>query len=132
MRRLALFALTLLAASAALASPLERIEPRLARAIEENRVFLTCTAVDATASEAAQRHWKRMVERARAFLVSQNASAEELESFDQRTSVQALIRDDRPLSEAIALCRSHADWFGRYGQQDFVTKIDDSPLPERR
>lgn len=122
----------LLATSLAIASPLERIEPRLARAIEENRVFLTCTSVDAGAFDGAERYWKRMVERAREFLVTNGASADELAAFDKRTAVPALLQDDRPLSEAIALCRNHADWFRRYGKHDFVTRIDDSPLPERR
>ena len=73
-----------------------------------------------------------MVERARSLLVANKASAEELAEFDKRTAVSALIRDDQPLSEVIALCRGHAEWFGRYGNHDFVTKIDDTPLPERR
>ena len=122
-----------LALSPALAAgPLERIEPRLAKAIEENRVFLTCTSVDAGAFEGAERYWKRMVDRARELLLANNASSEELAEFDKRTTVSALLQDDRPLSEAIALCRKHADWFRRYGNHDFVTRIDDSPLPERR
>lgn len=119
-------------ATAALAGPLERMEPRLARAIEENRVFLTCTSVDAGAFAAAERYWKRMVERARASLVAATASDEELAEFDKRTAVSALLREDRPFGEAIALCRNHAEWFRRYGKHDFVTRIDDSPLTEGR
>lgn len=125
-------ALVLVLSGGALAGPLERIEPRLARAIEENRVFLTCTSVDPAAAAGSQRHWKRMVERARAFLVSQRASAEELAEFDRRTAVSALVEGDRPLAEAIALCSRHADWFSRYGSHDFVVKIDDTPPPQRR
>lgn len=121
------------AVSAAFADgPLERIEPRLARAIEENRVFLTCTSLDPAAFESAQRYWMRMVARARAQLEAKRASAEDLAAFDRRTAVSALVPADRPLSEAIALCRAHSDWFKRYGRFDFISRIDDSPLPPGR
>lgn len=123
----------LLAASPALAdSPLERIEPRLAQAIEENKVFLTCTSLDPAMFESAQRYWSRMVARTRAQLQAKRATAEELAAFDRRTAVSALVPADLPLSEAVALCHRHSEWFKRYGRFDFISRIDDSPLPPER
>lgn len=127
-----LAALCSLLATPALAGPLERIEPRLAKAIAENRVFMTCTSLDVVAAEATRRHWSRMVARARTHLVAQHASPEELAAFDTRTAVAALVDEDQPLVEAVALCRDHAEWFNRYGHHEFVAKIDETPLPQRR
>lgn len=129
----AFFWAALLAAPPALAGgSLEQIEPRLARAIEENKVFLTCTSLDPAMFESAQRYWSRMVARTRAQLQAKRATAEELAAFDRRTAVSALVPADRPLSEAVVLCHRHSEWFKRYGRFDFISRIDDSPLPPER
>ena len=44
-----------------------------------------------------------MVERARTQLVAAKASADELDAFDARTDIAALIEADRPLAEAISI-----------------------------
>jgi hypothetical protein len=124
--------LPILAASPALAqTTLEQIEPRLARAIEEHRVFLTCSSLDADAHALVQTNWRDIVGKARAAL-SGSASEAQLRRFDERTALAALIAVDASLADTILLCtQTHGDWAKRLAQFRFVSAIDGSPLPSR-
>jgi hypothetical protein len=121
---------TLIASTGQAQAALQRIEPRLAAAIEEHRIFLTCGSL---ISDDFKKYWTKMVAEARAGLVNQVPLAD-LAAFDKRTSIEAvMLPSGTPWSRLIDFCaKEHADWFRSYQQLRFVYKIDDTPLPPRQ
>lgn len=127
-----LLMIPVLAASPVLAqTSLEQIEPRLARALEEHRVFLTCSSLDADMHALVQANWRDIVGKARAAL-SGSASEAQLKAFDERTAPSALIATNASLADTIVLCtQTHKDWAKQLAQFRFVLAIDGAPLPFR-
>lgn len=107
---------------------MERIEPRLARAIEEHRVFLTCSSLDGSTFGLVQRSWLKMVADAREHLASRYTPMADLAAFDRRTAVSALLDTKQTLGEAIAFCERHPKWAERYARLNWTVDIDDRPL----
>lgn len=116
--------------SASAQTALERIEPRLAKAIEEHRVFLTCSRLEAESVPGIREGWVKMVADARQYLAAHFTSLADLAAFDKRTDPETLIGPpDRPFGEVIAFCDKNAGWMKRMLMFNFVFKIDDTPLP---
>lgn len=118
----------LLPAPALAQTALERIEPRLAAAIAEHRVFLTC-ARGGPDFGAIRLGWLAMVKDARAILAGRGASPAELDAFDARASLAAvMLPEDAPASDMQALCAgANADWRERYESARFIYRIDETP-----
>jgi hypothetical protein len=109
---------------------LERIEPRLSRAIAEHRVFFTCASLEIETFAAVQKTWEGMVDYARTYLVMNSTPLPHLQAFDQRTVISGMIRKNQLLGDVIKLCREeHKDWWQRYVELKFTWRIDDEPLP---
>lgn len=115
-------------APASAQTALERMEPRLRQAIEEHRVFLTCSSLDPQAHASIEAGWRQIVSKARAQLASRYTSLADLARFDQMTAETSLVRGDAPLREAIDLCtRTSADWHDRYVMFRFIFDIGGEP-----
>jgi hypothetical protein len=107
---------------------LERIEPRLAKAIAEHRVFLSCS--DGKEKESIEDAWRTQVAESRAALAARYTSLADLAAFDKRTAAEALeLPADMPKARREMFCNlENKGWIERYYQLNFVWKIDDSPL----
>lgn len=126
----AVLALSLSASPAISQSAMERIEPRLSRAIEEHRVFLTCSSLEPQTFELVLRNWEDMVAAARGHLSANLTPKVDLEAFDRRTKLDALVDWRMPLGEAAAYCAANPDWSGKLHRFAFVWRIDDTPLSD--
>ena len=107
---------------------LERIEPQLARAIEEYRVLLTCSSMEAQTADGIRAMWTGMIAEARARLVNRYVPLAGLAAFDRRTAPEAVrMPPDTPLSRVVALCTvEHPDWLRRLQQLQVTYRIDDA------
>ena len=122
----------LLAATPAIAqTALERIEPRLAAAIAEERVFLTCSAADAQMASNMRLAWAAMVRETRKSLEARYTSLADLAAFDRRTAVEAIVLPlETPAEKIAAFCDvENAGWLGRYQNLQIIYRIDETPLP---
>ena len=109
---------------------LERIEPRLARALAEHQVFLTCSSLDAQNHALVRKGWEDMVAAARLYLIGHYIPLADLAAFDSRTAVSALLRSDQSLKAAIEMCTGdHRDWAQRYARFLWTSEISERPLP---
>lgn len=110
--------------SAAAQTAMERIEPRLRQAIEEHRVFLTCSSLDPETHASVETGWRQIVAKARGQLVSRFTSNADLARFDEITSEASIVKRDAPLRDAIALCtRTSPDWRDRYVMFRYIFDI---------
>lgn len=132
MRMRFLILAALLAATPALAqTALERIEPRLAAAIAEERVFLTCSAANAQMASELRFAWTAMVREARTSLEARDTSLADLAAFDRRTAVEAIVLPpETPAETTATFCDvENAGWLARYQNLQIIYRLDETPLP---
>lgn len=116
-------------APAMAASALERIMPRLERAIAEQRVFLICASLDKAWAADTRETWDEVRGTGRAWLKANGAGADDLTRFEAMTAPERLLVD-MPLFQAIELCTvTHPDWVERFTGFRFIAKIDGTPPP---
>jgi hypothetical protein len=110
--RLAAVAGLILATSSAAAQGRgERVMPVLDKALDEWRVFLTCTMLDPGAHAMALDGWAGTVERTGAFLRDSGLSDATIDAFAARARPEALMPpDDTPVAEVQAFCGAHPEW----------------------
>ena len=121
-------ALLLMTVSATAQTAFERIEPRLTTAIDEHRVFLTCSSLDPQLHASVLSGWQQIVAKARHYLESRYTSMAELATFDARTAEEHIVRAEAPLRDAVELCTKTApEWQRKYTMFDFTIDIVESP-----
>ena len=108
---------------------LERIEPSLARAIEQHHALLTCSSGDDRA--LIEQNWRAMVADARRTLADRYTSLADLAAFDKRTGIEAVkLAPDTPPTRLDAFCNvESAGWYERYFGLLDIMKIGDQPSP---
>jgi hypothetical protein len=100
----------------------------LTRALAEQRVFLTCSALDAAPHGFIVAGWEKDAAAAVAILAEHGVAPEAVAAFTAAAQVAALmLAEGVPFSDAKALCDANADWAERYGRLDFI--ILDLALP---
>lgn len=108
---------------------LDRMMPRLERAIAEQRVFLICAALDKAWAADTREVWDEVRGTGRTWLKGNGATADELARFEAMTAPERLLVD-MPLFSAIELCTvTHPDWVERFTGFRYLAKLDGTPPP---
>lgn len=93
----------------------------LSQAIAEQRVFLTCSSLDALSHGFIVDGWTRDVSAAVATLEVNNAPPEAITAFTEAAKLENLLpAPETPYSELRQLCDSHPDWQTLYAQLNFT------------
>lgn len=117
------------AGPAAAEGALDRIRPRLERAMAEQRVFLICASLDKAWATDTRETWDEVRGTGRAWLKANGATSDELDRFEAMTTPERLLVD-MPLFRAIELCTvTHPDWVERFTGFRYLAKIDGTPPP---
>jgi hypothetical protein len=124
--------LTLLLATPTLAQVIPTGSPAadilLATAIAEQRVFLTCSALDPEAHGLIAMAWAEDIARAAAILTENAVPAEAIAAFTAAAAPTALLpTEDTAFVEVMRFCDTHRDWPETWGQFNFT--ILDLKLP---
>jgi len=100
----------------------------LATAIAEQRVFLTCSALDPEAHALIAKGWRTDIARATAILTEHAVPPEAIAAFTTAADPAALLpSEDTPFTEVMRFCDTHSDWPETYGRLNFI--ILDLKLP---
>ena len=91
-----------------------------AKAIEEQRIFLNCSALDARMNGDLLRFWREDVADAAKVIAQSMALRTYLSEFVRDTALSNIVLPDGPVSERIAFCAKQGDWQGRYNRFDFI------------
>jgi hypothetical protein len=101
----------------------------LSQAINEHRVFLTCSALDPATHAQITENWLRDLSAAAAILAAKGVPAEAIEAFTTAARPAALLpAPDTPFEDLQQLCSATPDW-----QQDYFAlnlTILELKLPE--
>jgi hypothetical protein len=93
----------------------------LTQALAEQRVFLTCSALDPAMHEIVARSWAEDVQAAQAIMAAEGVTVEAAAAFTAAARSAALMpAADTPWTEVRQLCDAHRDWPVRYGRLDFT------------
>lgn len=93
----------------------------LTTALTEQRVFLTCTALDAADHETALAFWQDDVDAALALLTERNVPAQAIQAFRTAARPEALMpAPDIPFAEVQEFCAAQDDWPRRWQRRDFT------------
>jgi hypothetical protein len=93
----------------------------LTQAIAEQRVFLTCSSLDAVSHGYVVQGWDRDVASAIATLTRNNVVPEAIAAFSDAARLETLLpAPDTPYSEVRQLCDAHPDWQTTYGRLDWT------------
>jgi hypothetical protein len=118
---LAIFATALLLTTPALAQIIPTGTPAadilLSQAIAEQRIFLTCSALDPVTHARVLQNWQRDVAEAAAILTANAIPPEAIAAFQTAAQPEALLpAADTRFADVKALCDSTPDWQTRYDQ----------------
>ncbi len=124
-RPLALLAAVTLLATPAAAQIIPTGSPTadilLTTALSEQRVFLTCTALDAADHETALAFWQDDVGAALALLAERNVPAQAIQAFRTAARPEALMpAPDTPFAEVQEYCAAQDGWSRRWHRRDFT------------
>jgi hypothetical protein len=101
----------------------------LSQAIAEQRIFLTCSALDLQTHTRITETWQRDTAAAVAILNAANVPPEAITAFTAAADPAALMpTDDIPWAAVKALCDSQPDWQDRHAQADYI--VLDQTLPK--
>jgi hypothetical protein len=100
----------------------------LTQALAEQRVFLTCSALDAVPHGVITGNWERQTAAAAIILADNNVPAEAIAAFAAAARPEALMPDpDTPFDSVRALCAGQADWPERYALLRYILLDRDLP-----
>ena len=93
----------------------------LARALADQRVFLTCTALAAETHEAALDLWQADVTATVALLGEKAVAPDVITAFTAAADPATLaLPADTPFAAVADYCRAQADWLTRWTSRDFT------------
>jgi hypothetical protein len=93
----------------------------LTRALGEQRIFLTCSALDGEAHRRIRQDWDRDVAAALATLSANTVPADAIAAFTEAARVETLMPSpDTPWSEVRQLCDATPDWPSRTARRSFT------------
>jgi hypothetical protein len=93
----------------------------LSQAITEQRVFLTCSALDPALHARIADSWQRDVTDATAILTANKVPPEAIAAFTEAAAPAALMPGpETPWAAVKGLCDTHSDWQTRLAQFDFT------------
>ena len=93
----------------------------LSRALAEQRVFLTCSALDAQSHGFIVKGWEREVAAALATLTANNVPPEAIAAFTEAARLQNLLpAPDTPFSEVQQFCAATPDWQTTYARLEWT------------
>ncbi len=93
----------------------------LSQAIAEHRVFLTCSALDATMHNQILINWRKDITAATTILTAQKVPPEAITAFTTAADPKALMpTEDTPWAEVKGLCDTYPDWQQRYFQFNLI------------
>ena len=93
----------------------------LTTALSEQRVFLTCTALDAANHQTALTFWQGDVAAALALLTERNVPAEAIQAFRAAARPEALMpAPDTPFAEVQEYCAAQENWPQGWQRRDFT------------
>ncbi|WP_374647366.1 hypothetical protein [Tabrizicola sp.] len=93
----------------------------LTTALSEQRVFLTCTALDAADHQTALAFWQGDVDAALALLAERNVPAQAIQAFRAAARPEALMpAPDTPFAEVQEYCAAQENWPQRWQRRDFT------------
>jgi hypothetical protein len=93
----------------------------LSRALADQRVFLTCTALDPDNHRIARDFWQADVAAAVTVLTENAVPPEAIAAFTAAADPAALaLPPDTPFAEVADFCQAQAKWFLRWNRRDFT------------
>ncbi|MGL4236110.1 hypothetical protein [Tabrizicola sp.] len=93
----------------------------LTTAITEQRVFLTCSSLDATSHPLIVKGWLRDTQAAITTLKANNVPPEAIAAFTEAAKVENVLpAPDTPYSDVKALCDANPDWQATLAQLNFT------------
>ncbi len=100
----------------------------LTRAIGEQRLFLTCSALDPRDHRSILDSWQRDVDSAAALLRARGVPAEAVAAFQAAAEATALLpAADTPWAEIRELCEADPDWQDRWTNGAYTLLARDLP-----
>jgi hypothetical protein len=101
----------------------------LSQAIAEQRIFLTCSALDPALHWYVTDSWLRDVEAASDLLTANQVPPEAIAAFQAAADIDTLLPPpDMPFQEVVQLCDTNRGWAERFADGDFLLLA--SALPE--
>ncbi len=93
----------------------------LSRAISDQRVFLTCTALDAENHQTALDFWQADIAAAVTLLTAQNIPPEAITAFTTAAAPENLLPpEDAPFADIQHFCAAQDQWFQHWSRRDFT------------
>ena len=93
----------------------------LSQALADQRVFLTCTALEPESHRLIIDFWQADVAAAVAFLTEKGVPPEAIAAFTAAADPAALaLPPDTPFAEVVDYCQAQTHWFIRMNRRDFT------------
>lgn len=131
-RPLAILAAALLLTTPALAQVIPTGTPAadilLSKAITEQRLFLTCTALDPQTHDFIAGLWAKDVAAAATLLTEHNVPPEAIAAFTAAALPENLLPDpDTPFQDIRKFCATDPDWIRRLNRTEMIRLATDLP-----
>lgn len=93
----------------------------LSQAIADQRVFLTCTALDPANHQIALDFWQSDAAKAVTLLAAAKVPAEAIAAFTSAAAPDSLMpAEGTPFAEVMHFCASQDHWFDHWSRRDFT------------
>jgi hypothetical protein len=94
-------------------------------AMQETRVFLTCTALEQGSNDLIRKNWQETVAKTLSFLADDGVTPPNLAAFTASALPGGLMpAPDTPFSEVIAFCNANPDWIRKLQRLDVIRLPD--------